>query len=218
MCWLSDYNNMVQVVEKKRIEYIDAMRGLAMLLVVVGHVLKFAFHDGENILLHILSEELQIPLFFIVSGFLVRIPENNYFSFIKKKAFLFCVPAAIFMTAYVWKCNFNFVSAWVDSCKFGYWFTFSLFEFYCCFTVLKCISRGLKLNRNAETIFLLVIAVVALYASTWCMRMEKTCSFIPLLGLVQFKSFIYFALGAVLAEYNVLRNNASWRNKMGGAY
>lgn len=58
----------------KRIGYVDAMRGLAMLLVVIGHVFYFSFCDKTNIIFRILSEELQIPLFFMVSGFLMSVP------------------------------------------------------------------------------------------------------------------------------------------------
>lgn len=38
--------------------------------------------------------------------------------------------------------------------------------------------------------------------------MENSYPIIPLLGLVQFKSFVYFVLGVILAERNMLINNS----------
>ena len=201
----------------KRIGYIDAMRGLAMLLVVIGHIFYFSFCDKTNIIFRILSEELQIPLFFMVSGFLMSVPGRGFWSFVGKKAFLLCVPAAIFMAAYVWNDGGDYVSAWVDSYKGGYWFTFTLFQFVVVYAVLKLASRAMKLSRAAEAVMLVAVGVVALYASVWCMREEHTYAVIPLLGLVQFKSFIYFLAGTLIAEHGLLAKGLSDKEiKVGG--
>lgn len=201
----------------KRIGYVDAMRGLAMLLVVIGHVMLFTLKDEGNMLFRILSGELQIPLFFMVSGFLVSVPGRGVWSFVGKKAFLLCVPAAIFMAAYVWKDGGDYVAAWVDSYKDGYWFTFTLFQFVAVYAVLKLVSRAVKLGRVAEGVLLVAVGVVALYASVWCMREEHTYAVIPLLGLVQFKSFIYFLTGTLIAEHGLLAKGLSDKEiKVGG--
>lgn len=184
----------------KRLEYIDAMRGLAMVLVVVGHVLLFAFKDAGNVLFRVLNVEIEVPLFFMVSGYLMKVPEHRYLSFFKKKAFLLCVPAAIFMAVYVWMNGYDYLSAWIDSDKYGYWFTFSLFEFIVLYVVLKYAVRKIKPGFYAEQLLLFVISVVILFASVWCMRQEDNYFIIPLLGLTQFKFFIYFVFGAILAE------------------
>ena len=47
----------------KRIGYVDAMRGLAMLLVVIGHVMLFTLKDEGNMLfavLHRLGRVLEV--------------------------------------------------------------------------------------------------------------------------------------------------------------
>lgn len=184
----------------KRLEYIDAMRGLAMVLVVVGHVFLFAFKDAGNALFRGLNAEIEVPLFFMVSGYLMKVPEHRYLSFFKKKAFLLCVPAAIFMAVYVWMNGYDYLSAWIDSAKYGYWFTFSLFEFIVLYVALKYAARKIKPGFYAEQLLLFVISVVILFASVWCMRQEDNYFIIPLLGLTQFKFFIYFVFGAILAE------------------
>ena len=52
----------------KRIEYIDAMRGMAMFMVIVYHISFGCFHS-ENIITKIVNVQLELPLFFFISGF-----------------------------------------------------------------------------------------------------------------------------------------------------
>jgi surface polysaccharide O-acyltransferase-like enzyme len=195
----------------KRIEYIDAMRGLAMLLVVIGHVHVFSFNHTDNVLFQILSLEIQIPLFFMVSGFLVKIPQCKYWSFCKKKAFLLCVPASIFMTINIWINNHDSITVLgSDMYKDGYWFTFSLFEFTVLFSALKFISRKLRLDINADHLFVLIATIIIVSIVTIYIYIENDSFIIPLLGLRHIKSFPYFIFGTILAERNILRNNMSF--------
>lgn len=200
----------------KRIGFIDAMRGLAMLLVVIGHVFVFSFIDEGNMFFRILCGELQIPLFFMVSGFLMNMPSHGFWKFLGKKTFLLFVPAALFMALYVWMKGNNYISAWIDSNKGGYWFTFSLFQFVAVYTVLKLVSQKMKFSRIAEKVFLVAVSVVILYASVWCMREEHNNAVIPLLGLVHFKSFIYFVVGTQIAECGLLSRGLSGKEITNG--
>lgn len=189
---------------KKRIEYIDAMRGLAMLFVVVDHLLFHSFRHTDNVIGLILSYEIQIPLFFMVSGFLVKVPESNYRSFYKRKAFSLLVPATIFMTIYVWLNNHSYIAAWGDNFKDGYWFTFSLFEFVLIYTTFKIISRKMRLNINVDNILLIIITIVITFSFTLLAHMNKDSYVMPLFCLTQFKYLPYFILGTILAERDIL--------------
>lgn len=190
----------------KRIEYLDAMRGLAMLLVVTGHVFYFSFKDTENIIFQILNFEIQLPLFFMVSGFLIKVPICDYWTFFKRKAFLLCVPATLFLTIYVWLYNYDYISSWVDNNKMGYWFTFSLLEFIVLYTVLKLCSRKMRLNINADNIFVLSITILILFFIALIKYMNIDSSIITLFGLTQFRYFPYFILGSILKEQNILKD------------
>lgn len=53
---------------KTRIEFVDQLKGLAMLMVVFGHLLHFAF-NAQNSPWDIISEAFDLPLFFFVSGY-----------------------------------------------------------------------------------------------------------------------------------------------------
>lgn len=201
----------------KRIEYIDAMRGLAMLLVVVGHVFVFSFKDMDHILFRILSANLEVPLFFMVSGFFMKMPTHGQLPYFRKKAFLLCIPATLFLTVYAWAYDYNYFSVWVDSYKYGYWFTFSLFEFIVLYVVLKYIAKKMRLGSSPSHLLLLIAGIIALGVSVWCARREGNFSIIPLLNLIQFKYFIYFVLGAILAERKLLQHSSNIAGtKIGG--
>lgn len=72
----------------KRIEYLDAMRGLTMTLVVIGHIFAYCMNHGNIINTELTN--LRLPLFFFVSGFLVYKNDlvwnfRNMYSFLQKK-------------------------------------------------------------------------------------------------------------------------------------
>ena len=57
----------------KRIEYIDMMKGFAMILVILGHISYIPY--SLKILIYI----FHIPLFFFLSGFTLNIKKYNSF-------------------------------------------------------------------------------------------------------------------------------------------
>lgn len=202
---------------KERIGYFDAMRGLAMLLVVVGHVFYFSFADPESLFFKVLSSELEIPLLFMVSGFLIRVPEQGIWRFLGKKGFMLCIPAAIFMTAYVWVTGGSQSVAWFDSSKDGYWFTFSLFQFIALFTVITLLVRTTRINRSVTNTLLLIVSVIILFGSLWCERYSESYPLLSLFGLAKFKWFIYFVFGSIIAESGILTKEMSDKEvKWGG--
>lgn len=56
--------------EKKRIEYIDAVRGITMLIVVFQHIRAFSFglYEDDSIL-SMVYLSFMLPMFFFISGF-----------------------------------------------------------------------------------------------------------------------------------------------------
>ena len=59
---------------EKRIEYIDALRGFTMLLVVYAHVRLYGYHQIDDITPNSYNSIflfIRMPLFFFVSGFVL---------------------------------------------------------------------------------------------------------------------------------------------------
>lgn len=92
---------------KKRIEYIDALRGLLMLLVVFCHVECFGFIDfSYDTPFGQLISTFRMPLFFFISGFVAYKSEEWdsrwWINSTKKKARVLLIPTFVFGLIYTY--------------------------------------------------------------------------------------------------------------------
>ena len=113
-----------------RIGYIDALRGLAMILVVYFHIAAYGFGSYE-LGYNDIIERFRMPTFFFISGWLFykagRIWHRRTITdIIRKKFMVQIVPTAVFMLLYLTIFNLLDISSF-GSDKKGYWFTFVLF-------------------------------------------------------------------------------------------
>ncbi len=94
-------------METKRLQWLDAMRGFTMILVVAYHVAQFGFGENEK-----LSASLPflllflMPLFFFVSGFLAYKAEfqwtiPNALRLTWKKIKVQVIPALVFLCIFI---------------------------------------------------------------------------------------------------------------------
>ena len=62
---------------EQRIKYIDRLKGLAMLAVVVGHLLTWSFDDAQSPVALLVST-FEMPVFMFLSGLVIaNIPSNR---------------------------------------------------------------------------------------------------------------------------------------------
>jgi fucose 4-O-acetylase-like acetyltransferase len=153
-------------METKRIEYMDTLRGLAIFLMVMGHVLAWIFTDYQkafdtNIYSGLLWKFIyafHMPLFMFVSGYFFRVNLNGnlfkeFCKFIYKKFVALLIPFTT--VGYLW---------WIvkDSGGVGYWFLRTLFElFVVCFPIYILSDKIAKLccvksKQSGEVKFLLL--------------------------------------------------------------
>lgn len=159
----------------KRIEYIDAMRGFTMLLVVYHHVCHqmvknntLLFEQIHNWTFDSLFVIFRMPLFFFVSGFVLYKASRKWtcsdiIEFFKKKlpiqlAFPFvCMLVCLAIT------NIATVPhAILDPMKAGYWFTFVLLEYYVFYIAIQLLPIKGKL-ADAVEIAVGIFAYMAIY-------------------------------------------------------
>ncbi len=69
-------------MEGKRIDYIDSLKGFAIILVVIGHVIQYYYcpTDFDNKILFRCIYSFHMPLFFIISGFVSYFSTNQFLS------------------------------------------------------------------------------------------------------------------------------------------
>ena len=119
----------------KRIEYIDAMRGVTMFLVVLAHSAAFCFGGLDGNIFIQVFQSFRMPLFFFISGFVFFKSERFWsgkecYNFMKKKFSVQIISPLLFLLAYTYVFRLDFCTGIQTPMKMGYWFTFTLFEFY----------------------------------------------------------------------------------------
>ncbi len=197
---------------KERIEYIDAMRGFMMLLVVIHHIIFFSFHnrvgtDLSYVSYNMLITLIQMPLFFFISGFVFyKTDANRSFkssaSFIGKKVMTLLVPTAAFMLLYFFLFDINAWQGVTHSAKMGYWFTITLFEFFVLCILILSLAQVLKLKGKWFDLYLVVAALsVYVMCNFLAGRTGNFDTVINTIGVRSWIYFIYFAFGIFIKKH-----------------
>lgn len=141
----------------KRLHYFDMLKGIAIFMVVMGHVLTFCVRGIDRASLFKFIEQVHMPLFFFISGWLTyKVNEQGLLKTpnLVSRAKRLLVPMVIVSTLWIFyfphsglesPLNSTFVGLWSSTWKNGYWFTLVLFQIiliYCVFAPLFGKLRG----------------------------------------------------------------------------
>lgn len=151
-----------------RIEYIDALRGMTMILVVYHHI-AFWCLDNIEFGYNEFFIKFRMPTFFFISGWLFykadRIWNKDLISSIIKKKFMVqIIPSLFFMLLYMYFFNEPEYKTPFDS-KYGYWFTLALFEFIVIYIGIEVLFNKEQSNKKeiGVMLFLLFFSFIAFY-------------------------------------------------------
>lgn len=182
-------------LNKKRIGYIDALRGFTMILVVCvhvttySHVNTFPFPDFFGL--------FRMPLFFFVSGFILYKSEriwniSSSIKFLSQKFLVQIIPTAIFLSLYLFVFSVGLRQRGLS----GYWFTVALFDFFLVYTLCNLLIK----KQIISNILLLICAVVAYIFAYDPLRYRG----FPILNdfiIHPFGFFIFFLLGIISKKH-----------------
>ena len=199
-----------------RMEWLDAMRGFTMILVVAYHVAQFGFGESEKTSVSLPFLVLfRMPLFFIASGFLADKSRwawtaASYGSLIWKKVKVQVLPALVFLCIYlVVRGRLPFADGFAhcmhSPTKGGYWFTWVLLQmFILYYTVAGAASRwGKRAEHTAIAIlwFASLLAYLSLYLPLEFGKWYKT-DFMMYSSLYEtLKFFHFFLLGNIVHRH-----------------
>ena len=194
---------------QKRYEEIDALKGFAMFLVVLGHsIIVYPINLHENNFFNNLYEfvsTFHLPLFFIISGYCFSY-KDNYKQYITKKIKRILIPYLIFsllnillrilVPSLVNKSD-DFVTLLMNVIFNGgeYWFLYTLFMIFVFYPLLY------KVNRNK--VIAIILEILLLIASLLNIKVNMFC-ITPLL-----KYLFYFNSGVLIKIYkkDIFENN-----------
>lgn len=126
--------------EKKRVASFDILKGIAIYLVVMGHVLTMCIRDIDSDMAFKLIGQIHMPVFFFISGyFTYKCSERGDFAMpnVRKRFFQLVVPMLAVSALWMWyyphsRLQSPLSQSWPQLLttywKDGYWFTLALFE------------------------------------------------------------------------------------------
>lgn len=191
---------------KQRIEYIDAMRGLTMILVVYSHICRYCLGDwtmGGNDVLFL----LRLPCFFFISGWLFYKAEGYWNRevigrTVVKKLRVQILPTLIFLFLLAGPQLF---ASRLGATKGGYWFTFALFEFFCLYMLSVVLY---KRRRHCDSLILamaLVISATAFAYDIYYNRYFKDLGWptkaLGFLGFMTWRYYLFFVVGTLVRKH-----------------
>ena len=148
-----------------RIQYIDVLRGIAILLVIYSHSLVLMVSSTNLSDLNNIFLQFRMPLFFFISGFFIY--RNDYsFSLLKKRTrnrirkqlwptFIFWILCSAIFTDW----NLNNIKANIfDMYKMGYWFTIVSVEYFAIFAPIIFFFSRKKIDIKFRNIILVFSA------------------------------------------------------------
>lgn len=139
----------MSVTPHSRQSYLDVLKGIAIFLVVMGHVIAFQIRGLDHSLLFKIIGTVHMPLFFFISGWLsFKAAGIEVFSgkALFKRFRRLIIPMVVLSSLWVLyypKTGLEsplapgFAGLWCDMWKNGYWFTPVLFCIFLCFGVVQ---------------------------------------------------------------------------------
>ena len=199
----------------ERIEYIDALRGFTMLLVVFHHIMQYGLEImPESSVCSSLFVAFRMPLFFFISGFIAsRAGEirdrKTWAEKVRKKISVQLLPTLVFGVLFTYVVQHGTIGSFLmHRWKFGYWFTISLMEIFLIYYTIVYLTGTLSAKRNngggnRAAAYALGAAAVALYLLKYALKSCRLTDTETDLFCLQdtFFFFQFFVFGNIFARF-----------------
>lgn len=181
------------IIGNKRLLYIDALRGFAILLVIIGHIPQYILYNGYEEAMKYspylpFVSSFHIPLFMMVSGYVVNLNKPKTINKLK-----LLIPFFIFGILYAFTFESSISGFFLSPYKYGYWYLLVLVFFFF-FLYLVRIS---KINLYIGMI--VVQIMLSLFVHYLSPTLNNLLSLNPCIGL-----WPYFCFGIILRHSNIV--------------
>ncbi len=166
----------------QRLEYIDFCRGIAILLVVIGHLIQFNGIATSNPVFEFIYS-FHMPLFFAISGYITQKVTHietgkQYLLYLKKKSIAILLPllswtllANNYLLAEHWKL-LTFDDIWMTIMNPGLWFLKMLFVILMIYGLSNWINHKIK-SKKTISFVLSLIPVILITVLAIVIRVEE---------------------------------------------
>lgn len=169
--------NTPTIPQKKRLEWLDAMRGFTMILVVSVHVSSYTYEIPLKLSsVQDLITLFRMPMFFFVSGFLaykssIQWDGKTLGSSLLKKVRVQLIPTLVFLFVYeVYKHHDyidNFIRSFDLPRKNGYWFTWVLLLMFIAYYLFAFLEQ--KLQNSFKQKFMTWLPITVFFILSLCL-------------------------------------------------
>ena len=194
----------------ERVKYIDFIKGIAIILVVMGHVELYILcrHD---LFITVISA-IHVPTFIFLSGYLSYKKKDgtqnrDIFQALWNKFKRLLVPFFLISVLYAITFRINYFYLFENTYKYGYWFTFSLFSLYVIYIFANMLSNRLNF------IWKDIIFYISIYLIFLALFYSHFISY-KVLGVLSFQQIIFyfptFIFGVLMKKYTLFFD---WLNR-----
>lgn len=212
------------MVNTKRLRYFDVIKGIAIFMVVMGHVLCIGIRGIDQSILFKIIGQTHMPLFFFISGYFSYKVASNGVQFARPNLWIrfkqLIIPFLVVSSIWIYYFLHSGLQSPIDSTwrglylsitKNGYWFTPCLFEIIFLYAGATFVLRKCKsITSECISIFILwiilgcVTFVLERHPMGDILGLEPTYSFFP--------AFIY---GVLARKHNdtfnaLLKSNTAY--------
>lgn len=196
-------------MHKERLEYLDVIKGVAILLVVMGHVLTMCIRNIDQAFVFKLIGETHMPLFFFISGFFTYKANNNttfttpnLFQRFKQLIIPFFIVSSLWLLYFPHSkldspLHTTISGLYTDVWKNGYWFTLCLFEIILIYS-LNCII--FKRIKSVYCHFIAILIITTIIGITSFYILPQEISNLLSLPLV-FQFYPIFMIGVMAKKF-----------------
>jgi len=197
---------------QQRVRYIDQLKGVAILIVVIGHFIQYNTVEGNRNILFGIIYSFHMPLFMFISGYVAYKtiqPKilNQYFLFLKKKISAILVPFftwPLIINPYFFNNQYNnnpfkTLTILINGPSGGLWFLWYLFFLYLLYTLFLALT--IRFNRGCSiTLDLLFGALICIIPIG--VGMSHIISYADSFTLY----YIFFFMGVFVSKFEFIKN------------
>lgn len=197
---------MMAASTKPRLHYFDMLKGVAIFMVVMGHILTMCVREIDRATLFKFIERVHMPLFFFISGWFTYKAGNEgrvTFPRLGSRALQLLLPMVVVSSLWIWyfphsglqsPLDSTFAGLWTDVWKNGYWFTLVLFE------IIIIYAAGIPLMNRFGSLYGICASSCGIWAAMLVAYMylipQDISSVLSLELVVSFyPAFIFGAIG-----------------------
>lgn len=158
---------------RERNQFVDIMRGIAMLLVVLGHTMTGCTVDSQKSFLFNIVWSLQMPLFILISGYVTKYSHPIYdgkglWKYVKRRTFAYMFPWAVWsflIRGLIFgQAGFLDIKHLLWNMDSGYWFLATIWTISMIFGVASYLAEKARVKRKQQILLLCYLSGMALLA------------------------------------------------------